>query len=60
MGGLDEWRARGPESVAARYLAWLLDEADAPGLRRGIDPGTGALVLERSGTRERRALPVAA
>jgi len=60
MSGLDEWRARGPQSVADRYLAWLLDEADTPGLRRGIDPGTGALVLERSGTRERRALPVAA
>ncbi len=58
MAGLDEWRARGPKRVAERYLARLLDEADTPGLRRGIDPATGALVLDRAGgARERRALP---
>ena len=58
MAGLDEWQARGPKRVAERYLARLLDEADTPGLRRGIDPATGALVLDRAGgARERRALP---
>jgi hypothetical protein len=47
--------------VAERYLARLLDEAGTPDLRRGIDPATGALVLDRAGSaRERRALPVAA
>ena len=60
MAGLDEWQARGPKRVAERYLARLLDEAGAPGLRRGIDPATGALVLDRAGgARERRALPPA-
>ncbi|MBD0271990.1 MAG: hypothetical protein ICV73_08675, partial [Acetobacteraceae bacterium] len=58
MAGLDEWQARGPRRVAERYLARLLDGADAPGLRRGIDPATGALVLDRAdGARERRPLP---
>ena len=59
MAGLDEWQARGPRRVAERYLARLLDEADTPGLRRGIDPATGALVLDRAagGARERRPLP---
>jgi BirA family transcriptional regulator, biotin operon repressor / biotin---[acetyl-CoA-carboxylase] ligase len=57
MAGLDEWQARGPQRVAERFLARLLDEAGTPELRRGIDPATGALILERDGTRERRALP---
>lgn len=58
MAGLDEWQARGPRRVAERYLARLLDGADAPDLRRGVEPATGALVLDRpDGTRERRALP---
>ena len=61
MAGLDEWQARGPQRLAERYLARLLDEAETPDLRRGIDPGTGALVLDRAGAaRERRPLPVAA
>lgn len=61
MAGLAEWEARGPQRVAERYLARLLDEAGTPDLRRGIDPATGALVLDRAGgERERRALPVAA
>ena len=47
MAGLDEWQARGPQRVAERFLARLLDEAGTPELRRGIDPATGALVLER-------------
>ncbi|GAA0601831.1 biotin/lipoate--protein ligase family protein [Craurococcus roseus] len=58
MAGLDEWQARGPRRVAERYLARLLDGADTPGLRRGIDPDTGALVFDRAGgARERRPLP---
>ncbi len=58
MAGLDEWQARGARRVAERYLARLLDGAGAPGLRRGVDPATGALVLDHpDGTRERRALP---
>jgi biotin-(acetyl-CoA carboxylase) ligase len=61
MAGLDEWQARGPQRVAERYLARLLDEAGTPGLRRGIDPATGALVLDRKGgARERRPLPIPA
>lgn len=60
MAGLDEWQARGPARVAERFLARLLDDAGAPGLRRGIDPATGALVLDRAGgARERRELPPA-
>jgi BirA family transcriptional regulator, biotin operon repressor / biotin---[acetyl-CoA-carboxylase] ligase len=56
MAGLDEWQARGVRRVAERYLARLVDEADTPGLRRGIDPGTGDLVLERDGGRQIRPL----
>jgi hypothetical protein len=60
MAGLDEWQARGPKRVAERYLARLLDEAGTPGLRRAVDPATGALVLDRAGgARESRALPPA-
>ena len=61
MAGLDEWGARGPQRVGERFLARLLGDGAAPGLRRGIDPATGALVLERpDGGRERLDLPVAA
>ena len=61
MAGLDEWQTRGPQRVAERYLSRLLDEAGTPGLRRGIDPATGALVLDREdGARERRPLPAPA
>jgi hypothetical protein len=51
MAGLDEWQARGPRRVAERFLARLVEDAAGtpPGLRRGIDPGTGDLVLERDG-----------
>ena len=41
---------------AERFLARLVDDADTPGLRRGIDPATGDLVLERDGVRVARAL----
>ncbi len=61
MAGLDEWQARGPQRVVERYLARLVDEAETPDLRRGIDPATGALVLDRAGVApERRPSPVAA
>ncbi|WP_240048496.1 biotin/lipoate--protein ligase family protein [Crenalkalicoccus roseus] len=56
LAGLDEWQARGPRRVAERFLARLVDEAEAPGTRRGLDPATGALVLERDGAR--RHLPL--
>ncbi|MCB4821895.1 biotin/lipoate--protein ligase family protein [Roseicella aerolata] len=56
MAGLDEWQARGPKRLSERYLARLWDERDLPGLRRGIDPATGDLVLERDAARERRTL----
>lgn len=55
MAGLDEWQARGPRRVAERYLARLADEAGS-GTRRGIDPGSGDLVLERDGVRQVRSL----
>lgn len=52
MAGLDEWQARGARRVAERFLARLSEPAAAPGLRRGLDPATGALILERGGERE--------
>lgn len=52
MAGLDEWQARGWQRMAERYLARLLHPAPAPGLRRGLDPATGALLLDRDGVRE--------
>lgn len=56
MAGLDAWQARGPGRVAEPYLARLRDPATAAGLRRGIDPDSGALVLERGGVRSLRPL----
>jgi hypothetical protein len=56
MAGLDDWQARGPRRLSERYLARLADARDTPDLRRGIDPATGDLVLERDGARERRSL----
>jgi biotin-(acetyl-CoA carboxylase) ligase len=57
MAGLDRWQADGPGRLAMDFLARLLDGRDEAGLRRGIDPATGALVLEAGGTR--RHLPLA-
>jgi biotin-(acetyl-CoA carboxylase) ligase len=54
MAGLDAWQARGWQRMAETYLARLLDPAAAPGLKRGIDPATGALLLDRDGVREAR------
>ncbi len=55
MATLAEWEARGPAALAERYLA-RLDPALGAGARRGIDPATGDLVLERATGRERLAL----
>lgn len=52
MAGMDEWQARGPRRVAERFLARLAAPAEEPGLKRGLDPATGRLVLDRAGVRE--------
>lgn len=49
MANMDEWQARGTRRVAEKYLARL---EDSSGGKRGIDPGTAALVIERDGGRE--------
>ena len=59
MAGLDDWQAKGPRRLSERYLARLLDERDAAGLRRGIDAATGDLVLDRGGVRRSRSLAAA-
>jgi BirA family transcriptional regulator, biotin operon repressor / biotin---[acetyl-CoA-carboxylase] ligase len=56
MANLDEWQARGPGRVADRFLARLTDPGPAPGLRRGVDPVTAALVLDEAGARAVRPL----
>lgn len=55
MATLADWQAEGFRVVAERYLA-RLDPTLAAGARRGIDPTTGDLVIERDGARERHAL----
>lgn len=57
MAGLDRWQAGGPRRLVEDCLARLEDGRGAAGLRRGIDPGSGALVLERDGVR--RLVPLA-
>lgn len=52
MAGMDEWQARGPRRVAERFLARLAAPAEEAGLKRGLDPATGHLVLDRGGVRE--------
>ena len=52
MANLDEWQARGTRRVAEKYLARLEDFAGQKGVKRGIDPNTAALVLDREGGRE--------
>ena len=54
MANLDEWQARGERRVTDKFLSRLEDGQD---VRRGIDPLSGALVLEREGTREVVPLP---
>jgi biotin-(acetyl-CoA carboxylase) ligase len=57
MAGLAEWQRTGPGAgfprLAERYLARL--ERDGEG-KRGLDPGTGDLVVEQGGARSRRSL----
>jgi hypothetical protein len=45
---MDEWNARGPRRVAEKYLARLEEAAGQKGVKRGIDPNTGALVIHRA------------
>ena len=56
MAWLDQWQARGPRRLSEDFLARLLDFRDEAGLRRGIDPASGALVLERDGSRRHVSL----
>jgi biotin-(acetyl-CoA carboxylase) ligase len=56
LAGMDEWQARGPRRAVEKFLARLADHAEAPGVKRGLDPATGALILERDGMREVIAL----
>ncbi len=53
MANLDEWSARGHRRVTDKFLARLEDGA---GGKRGIEPHTAALVLERDGGHEVRPL----
>jgi biotin-(acetyl-CoA carboxylase) ligase len=59
MATIADWDGRGFRILAERYLA-RLDPALADGARRGLDPATGDLVVERGGVRERHALAEAA
>ncbi len=56
LAGMDEWQARGPRRAVEKFLARLADHAQTPGVKRGLDPATGALVLDREGSREVIAL----
>ncbi|TDH59997.1 hypothetical protein E2C06_24635 [Dankookia rubra] len=56
MASLDDWQARGPRRLSENFLARLADEREVPGQRRGIDPATGDLVLDRDGVRARWSL----
>lgn len=53
MANLDEWEARGHRRVTDRFLARL---EDGQGEKRGIEPHTGALVIEQGGARQVRPL----
>jgi biotin-(acetyl-CoA carboxylase) ligase len=52
MANMDEWNARGPRRVAEKYLARLEEAQGEKGVKRGIDPNTGALVIHREEGRE--------
>ncbi|WP_246522785.1 biotin/lipoate--protein ligase family protein [Neoroseomonas eburnea] len=56
MATLADWQARGVRVVAERYLA-RLDPAVSGGARRGIDPASGDLILQRGEQQQR--LPLA-
>ena len=57
MAGLSEWQRRDPSAgfrrLADRYLARLEPDPADGGGRRGLDPATGDLVIERDGQRSR-------
>jgi biotin-(acetyl-CoA carboxylase) ligase len=59
MAGLAEWQRGGPAGgfrrLSERFLARLEQDARGGG-KRGLDPATGDLVVERDGARERFAL----
>jgi hypothetical protein len=57
MAGLAEWQRPGPHGgfrrIAERYLARLEHDARTEGGKRGLDPATGDLMVERDGQRDR-------
>jgi biotin-(acetyl-CoA carboxylase) ligase len=60
MAGLSEWQRDGIHRLAEKTLARLEVEDWMQGARRGLDPATGALLLERGGARTRHPLEPAA
>jgi biotin-(acetyl-CoA carboxylase) ligase len=60
MAGLAEWQRDGFRRLSEKTLARLETEEWMRGARRGLDPATGALVLERDGTRAHHRLEDAA
>ncbi|RKK02142.1 hypothetical protein EBE87_02245 [Pseudoroseomonas wenyumeiae] len=60
MAGLAEWQRDGFRRLSEKTLARLEAEDWMQGARRGLDPATGALVLERGGTRSLHRLEDAA
>lgn len=60
MAGLAEWQRGGPTGgfrrMAERFLARLEQEARTEGGKRGLDPATGDLLVEREAARHRFAL----
>jgi biotin-(acetyl-CoA carboxylase) ligase len=60
MAGLAEWQRSDPTGgfrrLAERYLARLEQDGRSAGGKRGLDPATGDLVVERDGARDRLAL----
>lgn len=60
MAGLSEWQQDGFRRLSEKTLARLEVEDWMEGARRGLDPATGALVLERDGIRAHHPLEPAA
>jgi hypothetical protein len=60
MAGLAEWQRSDPTGgfrrIAERFLARLEQDARTEGGKRGLDPATGDLVVDRDGARQRVAL----
>lgn len=55
MAGIADWQGKGLRSVAEKLLARLETPEGLDG-RRGLDPATGDLVVEREGGRDRLSL----